>query len=118
MDDFWGPFYFGVSWLALALIVLWLLGRAPQHHLSLRSDLARGLGWSTAVLALLIFVTGMPFSLGFCRGGFDDPLTCSILPVTMVERTYALTLLLTITGIFVTPILAAAVIVLEGLKRR
>ncbi len=118
MDDFWGPFYFGMSWLALALIVLWLLGRSPQRHLSLRSDLARVLGWSTTALALAIFVTGLPFSLGFCRGGFDDPLTCNILPVTMVERTSALTLLLTITGVFVSPILAAAVIVLEGLKRR
>jgi len=118
MDDFWGPFVFGMSWLALALISLWLLKRPPERRLSLRSHIARVLGWTIALLALSIFMTDLPFSLGFCRGGFDDPVTCSILPVALVEATSPLSLLLAIAAIAMAPILAAAMVILEGLERR
>ncbi len=116
-DDFWKPFLFGASWLAAALAVIWLLRRAPEHLLALRSRVARILGAILAGLALAVFVSGLPFSLGFCRGGLDDPLTCSILPVEMVEGIAPLSLLLAIVGLVTIPVLATAMAILEAVKR-
>jgi len=118
MDAFWKPFLFGASWLALAVALLGLLKRAPQRRWSLHSHPARVLGSILFVLALAIFMTDLPFSLGFCRGGFDDPLTCRLLPVAVVEGIAPLSLLLAIAGILTAPVLGMAIVILEGLKRR
>jgi hypothetical protein len=117
MDDFWRPFLFGTAWLVLAVALLALLKRSTQHRLSLQSRLARMLGSILIGLALAIFVSGLPFSLGFCRGGFDDPLTCLMLPVAMVEGIAPLSLLLALAGIVIVPILAVTIGIIEGLTR-
>jgi hypothetical protein len=118
MVDFWRPFLFGAGWLALALAFLWLLGRGPERRLSLRNRTARVLAAILAGLALAIFVTGLPFSLGFCRGGLDGPLICSVLPVALVEGVAPLSLLLAFTGLVVAPGLGIAILFLERPKRR
>jgi len=118
MNGFWVPFVFGLSWLALALLFLWLLQRAPEQRLALRSRAARVLAGVLVALPLSIFVIGLPFSLGFCRGGFDEPVRCSVLPAGVVDATSALSLLLVIAGLFAAPVLAAGVLILEALKRR
>lgn len=118
MDDFWGPFSFGMSWLALALLLVWLLARAPARKLALRSRPARATAWTLVVAALAVFASGLPFSLGFCRGGLDDPLACSGIPVEFAEATSALALLLTTAGLLLAPVLAAATLIFEVLKRR
>lgn len=118
MYDFLGPFFFGMSWLALALAGLWLLTRRPSHALALRAPAARVLAWTLVVLTLSTFVAALPFSLGFCRGGFDDPLRCSVLPVALVAPTSILSLLLAMAGLVATPPLAAGALILELVKRR
>jgi hypothetical protein len=118
MDDFWGPFLFGAGWLALAAAFYWLLKRPREQVVSLRGRLSRGLAWTITELALATFITGLPFSLGFCRGGFDDPLTCSYLPVRLVEAIGSLSLLLAVAGTVLVPIFAGAILLIEALGRR
>lgn len=118
MDDFWGPLCFGMSWLALALLLVWLLAREPARKLALRSRPARALAWTLVVAALAVFASGLPFSLGLCRGGLDEPFACRGIPVHFAEATSALALLLTTAGVLVAPVLAAATLILEVLKRR
>jgi hypothetical protein len=117
MDDFWDPFLFGTSWLAVALALVWLLQRERPHRLALRSRLARALAWMLVVLAALVFVLGLPFSLGFCRGGFDDPLTCSVVPPGIAEATAPLSLLVTIAGLLGGQPLLALIGLVELVKR-
>lgn len=118
MADFWEPFFFGFVWLVLAFVALWLLKRPASDRLSLRSGLARGLTWGLVVLALAIFVTDLPYSLGLCRGGFDDPVTCAVVPAALAEVTSALTILLVLAAVVVVPALVAAVLIGEVVKRR
>jgi hypothetical protein len=117
MHDFWGPFVFGMSWLALALVLVWLLRRSSQHRLALRNRAARVLAWMLVLLAASIFLLGLPFSLGLCRGGFDDPLTCAVVPLAVAEVTSPLSLVATIAGLLAVPALLALILALEVVNR-
>jgi hypothetical protein len=118
MADFWGPFLFGMSWLAMALALVVLLRRPAAQAVSVRSPIARVLAWVLAALLLATFLTGLPFSLGLCRGGFEDPLRCSVVPVEMVEPLAPLMLLLALACMFIAPLLAAVALTFEALHRR
>lgn len=118
MEDFWGPFFVGLGWLALALIVLWLIKRPSMHRLALHSASARVLAWILAAYAFTTFAVGLPYSLSFCRGGFDDPIRCWAFSADIAGVLAPLWLLLVLAGIVVVPVLSAAILVLELLKRR
>jgi hypothetical protein len=118
MADFWGPFLFGMGWLAMAMALVVLLRRSATHAISLRSGIARVLAWVLIALLLATFLAGLPFSLGLCRGGFDDPLRCSVVPAEMVEPLAPLTLLLSLATIVAAPLLAAVALTFEALHRR
>lgn len=117
MHEFLGPFLFGMSWLALALLALWLLRRSPDRRVSLRSQPARATVWLLLCVALAAFAVGLPYSLGLCRGGFDDPVTCTVIPAGPVEALSPLSLLLNLGALFAAPLLAATALLLEALKR-
>jgi len=117
MSDFWGPFVFGFVWLAIALVALWLLRRAKSGRLSLRSTFARLMTWAVAVITLIIFVVDLPYSLGFCLGGFEDPVACTLFPTEIAEATSALTLLMVLAAVVVVPVLAIGALLVETLTR-
>jgi len=117
MVDFLGPLLFGFSWLAGALLLVVLLRRPAAHAISVRSGVARGLTWILIALLLTTFLAGLPFSLGLCRGGFDDPLRCSVVSVTMVEPLAPFTLLLALATIVAAPLLAAVALTFETVHR-
>lgn len=118
MVDFLGPFLFGFSWLAGALLLVVLLRRSAARAVSLRSRVARVSAYVLVALLLATFLAGLPFSLGLCRGGFDDPLRCSVVPVDVIEPLAPFTLLLALAAIFAAPLLAAVALLFEALKRR
>ena len=118
MVDFLGPFLFGFSWLAGALLLVVLLTRPAARAVSLRSRTARVSAYVLVALLLATFLAGLPFSLGLCRGGFDDPLRCSVVPVDVIEPLAPFTLLLALAAIFAAPLLAAVALAFEAVHRR
>ena len=118
MVDFLGPFLFGFSWLAAAILLVVLLRRPAAHAVSVRSGVARDLAWILVALLLATFLAGLPFSLGLCHGGFDDPLRCSVVPVDVIEPLAPFTLLLALAAIFAAPLLAAVALACEAVHRR
>lgn len=118
MSDFWGPFFFGFIWLGIALAALWLLRRPKSARVSLRSIIARAMTWLVAVITLAVFVVDLPHSLGFCRGGFEDPVVCTVVPAEVVEATSVLTLLMVLAAVVTVPVLAVGAFLAEVVKRR
>ena len=118
VHDFWGPFFFGFVWLVAALAVVWVLKRPVSHRLALRSVVARVLAWILVVFCLTVFVLDLPYSLGVCRGGLDDPVRCWAVPAGIVEPLAAAMLFLVLAGLLVVPLLLGGMLVMELLKRR
>lgn len=103
MKDFWGPFLFGMSWLVLAILLLLMLRASPSALFAMRSRVARVFAWIVAIVCLLIFIMELPYSLGLCRGGFDDAVKCVVLPEAFVNSISAYTFFSILGGLTLVP---------------